>query len=105
MEENKLAIQNEFINEDIKNLIYTIRNKQVMLDSDVAMLYHYETKKVNQAVKRNIDRFPERFCFKLTKNEFEILRSQIVTSKLENIIKQKGVVEGEICLMCLQNKE
>ena len=64
MEETKLAIQNEFINEDIKNLIYTIRNKQVMLDSDVAMLYHYETKKVNQAVKRNIDRFPERFCFK-----------------------------------------
>ena len=87
MEENKLAIQNEFINEDIKNLIYTIRNKQVMLDSDVAMLYHYETKKVNQAVKRNIDRFPERFCFKLTKNEFEILRSQIVTSKIEKYDK------------------
>ncbi len=87
MEENQLAIQNEFINKDIKNLIYTIRNKQVMLDSDVAMLYHYETKKVNQAVKRNIDRFPERFCFKLTKNEFEILRSQIVTSKLENYDK------------------
>ncbi len=40
--------------EDIKNLIYTIREKQVMLDSDVAMLYHYETKKINQAVKRNI---------------------------------------------------
>ena len=89
MEENKLAIQNEFINEDIKNLIYTIRNKQVMLDSDVAMLYHYETKKVNQAVKRNIDRFPERFCFKLTKNEFEVLRSQIVTSKLENYDKKE----------------
>ena len=46
MEENKLAIQNELTNEDIKNLIYTIRNKQVMLDSDVAMLYHYETKKL-----------------------------------------------------------
>ncbi len=87
MEETKLAIQNEFINEDIKNLIYTIRNKQVMLDSDVAMLYHYETKKVNQAVKRNIDRFPERFCFKLTKSEFESLRSQIVTSKIENYDK------------------
>ena len=89
MEENKLAIQNEFINEDIKNLIYTIRNKQVMLDSDVAMLYHYETKKVNQAVKRNIDRFPERFCFKLSKNEFEVLRSQIVTSKIENYDKEE----------------
>lgn len=84
MEENNLVIQNELAIEDIKNLIYTIRGKQVMLDSDVAMLYHYETKKVNQAVKRNIDRFPERFCFRLTKSEFDILRSQFVTSKIEN---------------------
>lgn len=45
MEENKLLIQNEISNEEIKNLIYTIRGKQVMLDSDVAMLYNYETKK------------------------------------------------------------
>ena len=58
VEENKLLNQNEISNEEIKNLIYTIRGKQVMLDSDVAMLYNYETKKVNQAVKRNIDRFP-----------------------------------------------
>ena len=63
MEENKLAVQNVLTNEDIKKLIYTIRGKQVMLDSDVAMLYNYETKKINQAVKRNIDRFPERFLF------------------------------------------
>ena len=56
-----------------------------MLDSDVAMLYHYETKKINQAVKRNIDRFPERFCFQLTEKELEIMWSQIVTtSKLED---------------------
>ncbi len=81
MEENKLAIQNELTNEDIKNLIYTIRGKQVMLDSDVAMLYHYETKNVNKAVKRNIDRFPEEFCFQITENEFETLRFQIGTSK------------------------
>ena len=85
MEENKLTIQNELTNEEIKNLIYTIRGKQVMLDSDVAMLYNYETKKVNQAVKRNIDRFPERFCFQLTEKELEIMWSQIVTtSKLED---------------------
>ena len=85
MEENKLSIQNEISNEEIKNLIYTIRGKQVMLDSDVAMLYNYETKKVNQAVKRNIDRFPERFCFQLTEDELEIMWSQIVTtSKLED---------------------
>ncbi len=79
MEENKTVIQNELSNEDIKNLIYTIRGKQVMLDSDVAMLYHYETKKVNQAVKRNIERFPENFCFQLTEEELAVLRSQIVT--------------------------
>ena len=81
MEENKLAIQNELAIEEIKNLIYTIRGKQVMIDSDVAMLYHYETKNVNKAVKRNIDRFPEEFCFQLTENEFETLRFQIGTSK------------------------
>ena len=85
MEENKLIIQNELTNEDIKNLIYTIRGKQVMLDSDVAMLYNYETKKVNQAVKRNIERFPEEFCFQLTEKELELMWSQIVTtSKLED---------------------
>ena len=85
MEENKLLKQNEISNEEIKNLIYTIRGKQVMLDSDVAMLYNYETKKVNQAVKRNIDRFPERFCFQLTEKELEVMWSQIVTtSKLED---------------------
>lgn len=72
MDENKLVVQNEFSNEEIKNLIYTVRGKQVMLDSDVAMLYHYETKNVNKAVKRNIDRFPEDFCFQLTENEDEV---------------------------------
>lgn len=52
-----------------------------MLDSDVAMLYHYETKKINQTVKRNINRFLENFCFQLKENELELLRSQIVTLK------------------------
>ena len=85
MEENKLAVQNVLTNEDIKKLIYTIRGKQVMLDSDVAMLYNYETKKINQAVKRNIDRFPERFCFQLTEEEFLYLRSQFVTLNKNNI--------------------
>lgn len=83
IEESKLAIGMELSNENIKNLIYTVREKQVMLDSDVARLYHYETKNINQTVKRNIDRFPERFCFRLTKSEFDVLRSQIVTSKTE----------------------
>ena len=69
--------------EEIQGMIYTIRGKQVMIDSDVANLYHYETKKINQAVKRNIERFPEGFCFQLTESELENLRSQFVTSSLE----------------------
>ena len=79
MEENKLSIQNEFSIEDIKNLIYTIRGKQVMMDSDVANIYHCETKYVNRVVKRNLERFPEEFCFQLNENEFEVLRCQFVT--------------------------
>jgi len=68
--------------ENIKYKIYTIRNTQVMLDSDLAQLYNVPTKALNQAVKRNQDRFPEDFVFQLTKSEFEILRSQIVTANL-----------------------
>ena len=63
----------------IKNLIYNIRGKQVMLDSDVAMLYHYETKNINKSMKRNIERFPEDFCFRLTENEINSLRFQTGT--------------------------
>ena len=63
---NKKSNLEKYETDNIKNLIYTIRGKQVMLDNDVAMLYHYETKKINQAVKRNIERFPEKFCFQLT---------------------------------------
>ena len=74
MENENLIIKDDVSNEEIKNLIYTIRGKQVMLDSDVAMLYHYTTKNINKAVKRNIDRFPEDFCFQLTENEFQNLR-------------------------------
>ena len=76
---NSLIVQDNISNEEIKNLIYTIRGKQVMLDSDVAMLYHYTTKNINKAVKRNIDRFPEDFCFQLTESEFQDLRFQFGT--------------------------
>ena len=100
MEENKLAIQNELTNEDIKSLIYTIRGKQVMLDSNVAKLYHYETKRINETVKRNIERFPVEFCFQLTSKEYEILKSQIATSnntrggkqKLPYVFTEKGIL-------------
>ena len=79
MEENKLATRNELAIENIKNLIYMIRGKQVMIDNAVANIYHCETKYLNRVVKRNIERFPEEFCFQLTEDEFEVLRCQFVT--------------------------
>ncbi|MBQ6194804.1 MAG: ORF6N domain-containing protein [Prevotella sp.] len=65
--------------EPIKRKIYEIRGQRVMLDFDLATMYGVETRVLNQAVKRNIERFPEDFMFQLTKGELEILRSQIVT--------------------------
>lgn len=67
----------------IENLIYVIRDKQVMLDSDLAELYQVETKQLTRQMRRNIDRFPEDFCFQLSKEEFENLRCQIGTSNSE----------------------
>ena len=76
------------VKDDIKieDLIYEIRGKQVMLDSDFAKLYNCKngTKEINQAVKRNMDRFPEDFYFQLTKYEYDNLKSQIVTSSNNN---------------------
>jgi hypothetical protein len=68
--------------QDIQSKIYTIRGLQVMLDRDLAELYDVETKVFNQAVKRNINRFPENFRFQLTLEEDKNLRSQFVTSSL-----------------------
>ena len=65
----------------IEDMIYEIRGKQVILSSDVAKLYNSETKIINQVVKRNINRFPEHFCFQLTNEEYYSLRSHFVTSK------------------------
>jgi len=65
---------------DIQSRIYSIRGIQIMLDMDLATLYHVETRVLNQAVKRNQDRFPEQFCFQLSDSEFDVLKSQIVMS-------------------------
>ena len=64
----------------VQNLIYEIRGQKVMLDFDLARLYQVETKVLNQAVRRNIKRFPEDFMFQLDNKEFANLKSQIVTS-------------------------
>lgn len=69
--------------ERIENLIHYVRGQQVMIDSDLAMLYNVETKRLNESVKRNAKRFPESFCFQLTEDEYADLRSQIATSNTE----------------------
>ncbi len=79
----------------IKNLIYTIRGAQVILDSDLANFYAVETRALNQAVKRNIERFPEEFRFQLDQDEIDSLELQIVHSektglRSQNVILKKG---------------
>ena len=67
----------------IENMIYEIRGKKVMLDSDLAKLYNVETKRINEAVKNNIEKFPERYCFKLSDNESDNLLVEIFDQKIE----------------------
>ncbi len=102
---------------NIQSKIYEIRNQKVMLDFDLAQLYEVETKVLNQAVKRNSDRFPEDFMFQLIEDEFSNLRSQIVTSSwggkrympfafteqgvsmLSSVLKSKKAVQVNISIM------
>ena len=67
--------------DNIINSIYIIRGQQVMLDSDLAKIYGYEVKRLNEQVKRNIKRFPEDFMFQLTREEIDFVKSQFATSK------------------------
>ena len=71
-------------NREIQNLIYTIRDKQVMINSDLATLYQVTTKRLNEQVRRNKNRFPSEFMFRLTAEEYEYLRSQNATSSEDN---------------------
>ena len=84
---NELIIDNQ----TIQDKIYTIRGVQVMLDEDLAVLYGVETKNLNKAVNRNMDRFPEKFRFQLSESEYENLRSQFVTSSLDNSLRSQIV--------------
>ena len=100
----------------IENMIYEIRGRQVMIDCDLAKLYNVETKRINEAVKNNPDKFPERFYFRINENEFFSLKSKISTSKggsrkghnvfteqgiamLSTILKSKVAVETSIRIM------
>jgi len=79
--------------ENIKAKIYTIRGLQVMLDSDLAELYGVESKRLNEQVKRNIERFPENFRFQLSEEEYQNLRSQFATSSSDNYFTQIITIE------------
>ncbi len=103
--------------ETILPSVFVTRGVRTMLDSDLAALYQVETKQLNQAVKRNIDRFPSDFMFQLTKEEFEILKSQSVTSSwggrrtfpyafteqgiamLSSVLRSKKAIEVNISIM------
>ncbi len=78
-------MNNIVVNDNIKieNMIYEIRDKKVILDSDLARLYGVETKRINEAVKNNIEKFPERYCFKLSDNESNNLLAEIFDQKIE----------------------
>ena len=77
---NEIVIPSEIAPSGIQTRIYEIRGERVMLDRDLAELYGVEVRTLNQAVKRNIERFPERYMFHLDNQEFANLRSQIVIS-------------------------
>lgn len=79
-------------NINIESLIHIVRGQKVMLDSDLAMLYGVETRALNQAVKRNLRRFPDDFMFQFTKVEWDSLRSQIVT--LEDLTSQNVILKN-----------
>ena len=76
----------------IENMIYEIRGRQVMLDCDLAKLYNVETKRINEAVKNNPDKFPERFYFRINENEFFSLKSKISTSK---VVLEKDIMYSQ----------
>ena len=79
-----IIVQNPIVNSSVEKMIQVIRDKQIMLDRDLATLYGVETKRINEQVKRNKERFPEDFCFLLTMEETKILRSQNATLEKES---------------------
>ena len=91
--------------EEIQNVIYKIRSRQVMLDRDIAALYHVETRVINQAVKRNKDRFPDDFMFQLSNKEMKYLRSQSVISKMTRYLPMAFTEHGVAMLSSVINTD
>lgn len=75
--------------ESLQKMIFTVRGIQVMIDSDLAVVYGVESKRLNEQVKRNVERFPDSFRFQLTEDEYDFLRSQIVTSSSGSILRSQ----------------
>lgn len=82
--------------ERILNKIYIVRGQKIMLDFDLAFLYETETRVLNQAVKRNLDRFPEDFMFRLTAKEWQSMISQSVTSSPEITMTSQNVISSQV---------
>jgi hypothetical protein len=89
-------MKNQLLDNKIESLIVTIRNQKVILVADLAQLYGVSTKQFNQAVKRNIDRFPVDFMFQLTEQEIKSLRSQILNSNTDSNLKSQFVTSSLI---------
>ncbi len=116
-EKKDIVTTNPLVESGVEKIIRVIRGKQVLLDRDIATLYGVETRAINQAVKRNIERFPERYCFQLAKGELENLKSQNVISSwggdrfkpyvfteqgfamLSSVLKSKVAVNVSIAIM------
>lgn len=73
------SVPNPLVESGVEKMIQIVRGKQVLLDRDLAALYGVETKRINEQVKRNIERFPEDFCIQLSLEESQLLRSQNAT--------------------------
>jgi hypothetical protein len=105
VKKNSLIIPEEVI----MNKIYLIRENKVMVDRDLAKLYNVETKRLKEAVKRNLSRFPEDFMFEMTKDEFENWRSQFATSNSEKMAMRRlpfcFTEQGVTMLSCILNSE
>ena len=89
---------------ELSKLIYTIRGKQIMLDCDLAILYGYTVKRLNEQVKNNKNRFPEDFMFRLSNGEIDSVRSQIVTSRKKDFLLDRKA-DVDIYHTHLQSKE
>ena len=85
------------VQSEISSRILTLRGKQVMLDRDLAELYQVETKVLNQAVKRNIERFPDDFMFQMSEDEFKNWRSQFVTSNSDKMGLRRALYAFVVC--------